>query len=206
MPTYSDAISRLNQKLRDFEAWPNDSSKVDEQLWLLHNAVIAVLKGVPLERLAKEPSPAFVDDDSGHPNIKRFEFPADTFWFRDDMGISAFYLDGTIHYKTQAIPPESLFMIADNLLHKHRVLFGFDRAERALFASNTDEVKANRFAVPPPPSEVEDSFPIVYGNDFEVATTIVAAHVTGETIRDNEQPAFQAFLARIYGDDVNEPS
>lgn len=203
MPTYQDAITRLNQKLRDTEAWPDDGSKLEEQLYLLYNAAIAVLKGVPLSRLPQSESGALVDEAIGEA-VKEFALPDDIFFYRTDAGLSALFFDGKLYYPRQAIPKESVVALNDNFMHRGSVLFAVDVAGQKVTASNVASATIRYFPEPAIPANDTEQYPLPDGNDYELAMSVVSTHVSGETIRDSGQSTFQTFLTQLYGDDINE--
>lgn len=202
MATYQDAIDRLSEKLRDSEAWPSDASKQSEQLYLLYNAAIAVLRGIPLSRLPVIEStdlPAVVIAG----DVKEFSLPDTTFFFRPDGGIAGFYFDGKLHYPSQALPKESVLALQGNYMHQGRVLFAVDTAAQSVTAANVEAATTRHFPQPPLPAAPSDTYPLGDDNDFELAMSVVSAHVSGETIRDSGQSTFQTFLTQLYGDDID---
>lgn len=202
MATYQDAINRLSEKLRDSEAWPSDASKQSEQLYLLYNAAVAVLRGIPADRLPSVKSVALTSTSISD-TVKEFSLPDSTFFLRADSGISGYYFDEQLYYPSQAIPKESLLSLQDNYMHRGRVLFAINKEAQSFIASNAATAKIRHFPQPGLPALPADPYPLSDDNDFELAMSVVAAHVSGETIRDSGQSTFQTFLTQLYGDDIN---
>lgn len=201
MATYANAISRLSEKLRDSEAWPSDSSKEGEQLYLLYNAALAVFKSVPITRLPAKESTALSNKEI-QDNITEFAFPADMLYFRADWGIQKYLFDGRVFFPVQALPYQSLIIFGENSRHRHRKMFAMNRQEKLIYTMNVTEAKVVHVGKPIFPANTATDYPLSEkDNDFELAMSIVAAHVTGETIRDGAQSTFQTFLTQLYGDD-----
>lgn len=202
MATYQDAIDRLDVKLRDAEAWPSDTSKQYEQLYLLYNAAIAVLRGIPASRLSVVTSANLTSEDIGN-GLKEYTLPATTFFLRSDAGIAGYYFDDQLYYPMQAITKESVLALKENYMHQGRVLFSVDKDAQVIIASNTATAKVRHFPQPQRTADPQENYPLDEGNDYELAMSVVAAHVSGETIRDSGQSTFQTFLTQLYGDDIN---
>lgn len=200
MPTYQEAIDRLGQKLRDTEAWPDDASKLSEQLHLLFNAALAVGKSVSLKRLLVVESEALTkSQDPIRADVHRFSFPADIFRLREDLGIDRFLLDDEEYEITEMLPMSSLVRMSETSIHADRVLFSVNLLTRALFAQNVEEAKLLYVKQFTKPANAAADFPLPDDNDLELAASIVAAHVAGETIRDPAQATFQSLLMQMYG-------
>jgi len=140
MGTYQQAISRLGEKLRDSEAWPSDSSKESEQLYLLYNAAIAVLRGIPKSRLTPvvvtDLTVQDVDDD-----LKEALLPANCFFFRPDAGIRRYFFDSGLHYTRSSIPTRSIGALKNNYMHKGEVLFAEEFESQRIVFTNASQLK-----------------------------------------------------------------
>ena len=202
MGTYQQAMSRLGEKLRDSEAWPSDSSKESEQLYLLYNAAIAVLRGIPKSRLTPvvvtDLTVQDVDDD-----LKEALLPANCFFFRPDAGIRRYFFDSGLHYTRSSIPTRSIGALKNNYMHKGEVLFAEELESQRIVFTNASAVKILHYPKPMLPGDPTADYPLANDNDYELAMAIVSAHVSGETIRDSGQSTFQTFLTQLYGDDIN---
>lgn len=202
MATYQDAIDRLGEKLRNEEAWPDDATKLSEQLHLLYNAAIAVLRGLPAPRLPDVESPTLPDTEVND-FLSYYDLPTLTFKYRPDSGIKTILLDGDIYFTTMALPLETIKELSKSLMHRDRIMFAFDMPSQRIYATNVTSVKINYFQTPPVPVDGSSTYPLSDDNDFELAMSVVAAHVSGETIRDSGQSTFQTFLTQLYGEDID---
>lgn len=200
--TYADAINRVNQKVRESEAWPSDTSKQAEQLHLLYNAGLAVLKSIPLQRLVLTDSGTITGTATGKNGISRFDFPDTVFKFRDDLGIAYYVLDSVQYRPDEALPPQSLMGLAGSRMHTDRVLFAVDPQSDVWYAQNVTNLVLRHAVKPTYPSAPTDTYMFASeDNDYELAVSLVASHVSVETVPDAGKASAQQFLAMLYGDD-----
>lgn len=207
MATYQEAINRLSQKLRDSEAWPGDSTKLTEQLHLLYNAALAVMRDFPRYRLPDTESSAIAHVSAGA-NLVRYDLPSDVFFLRADLGVKRFIFDSIDYFPHQSVPYDSLF-IRQGIgfrMHAGQIVFSFSVDEAAVFSTYVGTFKVVYAQQPTKPVSAATDFPLRDDNDFEQACSVVAAHVSGETVRDQAQSTFQAFLTQIYGDTREQAS
>lgn len=212
MINYDDIILRLNAELRDEEAWPSDTTKTAEQINLLYMAALAVAREVSLNRLALSES-STLSGTVINGAIKSYALPDDIFdlrWpprrtetmiFPGDMGISKLRFDGVDKLLQQAIPVQSLFEIANRLLHKSRYLFALDFNGNQIYATNVDDFKL--YYVPKPARPTTSNYttltwPLQNDSDTQRAVHIVANHVSGVTIKDPAGAQFQSLLSQVY--------
>lgn len=208
MSTYDEIIPLLSNELRDEEAWPTDSSKKAEQVNLLYQAAIAVAKDIPLGRLNLVDSAALTEITTGE--IYQYDIKEiDLCSFREDDGLAYLILDGQQFPFSQAISEDAMLKVSGGLMHENRILFSLNLRTKVIYASNITELKLRHVKdFTPPVSSTTGStnssdtllFPLQPGNDTERVIHIVAAHVSGVTIKDPAGAQFQALLEEIYGD------
>lgn len=201
MPSYQDAINRVSQKLRDVGAWPDDATKIDEQLMLLYVAGLTVARSVPLHRLTLVNSGALSPSIPGpSENVDLYELPGNVFRIRDDLGVAFVVLDDRFNDLRFGLPLNSFLRLSTNTLYRDRTLFSLDYSSKKLFVMNADDVKIRHVPIFTKPASASVDFPLPEDTDFEFACSIVSNHVAGETTRDAAQANFQAFLTQLYGD------
>lgn len=210
--TYDQLIPRLDNELRDEEAWPSAASKIDEQINLLYVAGLAVAREISLNRLSLGESAALTGSvvDGA---IKAYAMPDDVFDLRwpprqteelvypGDMGISKLRLDGVDKLLSQAIPTQSLFELANRMIYKSRYLFSLDFEGNQVYATNVDSLKLYYAPKPTRPTSsnyTTTTWPLQDDTDTERAVHIVAAHVNGVTIKDPAASQFQSLLTQLY--------
>lgn len=199
--TYTEFISRVNEKVRDVEAWPVGASASSEQLHLSFIAALTVIRQLAARRLSFEVSAA-LDKEADVGNLEMYYLPEDGMFFRSDYGISYFLLDDTPHFIFQAQSYDVLKSLSSMRMHRCQAMFSIDPSSRTLFVSGADKVQVYYAKMPAEPTAGGDSFPLSTMTDIEQAASIVAAHVSGETIRDAQATAFESLLAEIYGDPI----
>lgn len=197
--TYTQVVNRLGEKLRDEEAWPVSGSASSEQLYLTYIAALTVLREVPLSRMATVDSSAMsINRSIG--KLDMYDLPSDVMYIRLDGGISHFLFDDTPYYPFQAMPYDSIRELAGLSLHGCNILFAIDMSSRSLFVKGAGEVKVNYYAMPSLPESGTPDYPLTSQPDIERALSIVASHVSGETIRDQAASVFQSLLVDLYGE------
>lgn len=217
---YSEVIPRLDHELRDEEAWPDDTSKILEQINLLYNAALAVGREIPLGRLSLTETSSPLSATSINTNVDRYdlnESGVNIFDLRyspdigvTDMGIATLRLDGNDYLPSQGITRESLLALANNSIHSGRVLFAIDYPNEQIYAMNVTTLNlyyAQKFIRPtydagsPDPNTdyTNLDWPLSNDTDTERAIHIVAAHVSGVTIKDPAGAQFHALLEQTYG-------
>lgn len=214
MPTYDDIIPRLAYELRDEEAWPSDTSKLAEQLNLLYNAALAIGRSIPLGRLTLVESAALTGVLASGTGCNRYDLgEVDAFSDRyskelgiSDFGIASVRLEGVDYNMSLAIPVPSILTIAKQPFQQDQVYFALDFDNAQIYAMNVTELKlfhVPKFVVPATTTGAADSsdtllFPIENDNDLQRVIHIVAAHVSGVTIKDPAGAQFQALLEQTY--------
>lgn len=205
MSTYKDASQRVSSKLRDTEAWPQSFSGKDERMRLLYYAALAVQKEASMQRLPLVTSaPVPVDTADVRPNVNKHFYPAETFRLRSDFGIAYYLLDNDIFMPSQRLDLLSLLTSAGNPLHTGVKMMAIDHPSGSFFTVGASEARIHHYPLPALPENLGDTYPVgetTAGTDFELACSIVAAHVSGETIRDAGQVAHQTFLTQLYKDE-----
>jgi len=217
--TYDKLIPRLDNELRDEEAWPSGTSKLDEQLNLLYNAALAIGKTLPLARLSLADSSVLSGTSIGQRSedaydvVKKYPIPNDAFSLRFDtkngpidLGIAYFLLDGHIVPPDHSIPKNTLLSLGNRKFQGKRKLLALDYGNGLVYASNVTELKVNyvaSFTRPKNTTGNPDSYdtlqwPFNDDNDTERAVHLVAAHVSGVTIRDPAMAQFQSMLEETY--------
>lgn len=216
--TYQEIIPRLDHELRDEEAWPNDTSKILEQINLLYNAALAVGRTVPLGRLPLEESASLtgvqakgvVDRyDLNEASIEIFDLRYAPDIGVTDMGIAKVRLDAEDYTLDQAIDPKTILSLGNSGFHKNRVLFALDFPNDQIYASNVTALTlyhAQKFTRPtydagsPDPNTdyTNLDWPLQNDNDTQRVIHIVAAHVSGVTIKDPAGAQFQSLLEQTY--------
>lgn len=201
---YSDIITQLDTEIRDKEAWPDDNSKLSEQLRLIYAAAIAIMSVDDLAHFKTVDSPALTkvpDFD----NPKEYKLPGDVFKYREDLGINRAVFENTYGVWiqkniTQQQPFESIYDLADNTFHKKNVLFNIKFPERRMIATNTNNAKIRYVALPerPDSNNYETLEYPIDDNDAKRAKHMVAAEVSGKTIRDPALSQFQSILSKTY--------
>jgi hypothetical protein len=205
--TYADAITRVNEKVRESEAWPSDTSKEAEQLHILYNAGLAVLKSIPMERLTVTDSGAITGTSTGRPGVSSFDFPSTLFKLRPDLGIANYVLDSVVYLPMELVPAKTLLSLGGNRMHKDRVLFSIDREADLFYAQNVTSMVLRHVEKPAYPTDTTDDYMFpTKDNDYELALSLVASHVSVETVPDGAKAQAQQFLALLYGDDTNQVS
>lgn len=216
--TYEQLIPRLGHELRDQEAWPSDSTKILEQINLLYNAALAVGRTLPLARLTIVESAALAGTVAKGV-VSRYDLNQagldifDLRWAPDinvtDMGIAAVRLDGEDFELPQGVSVNAILSVGNGGIQKSRKLFALDFPNDQIYASNVADLKlwhVAKFTRPTydavTPDPVTDytnlDFPLQDDNDTQRVVHIVAAHVSGVTIKDPAGAQFQSLLEQTY--------
>lgn len=231
--TYKQVISQLSNEVQDKRAWPDDTTKLQQQLDLLYVAALSVGVDVPLHRLKLEETDLYgesvqklpvkyngtytevdgtIDENTMASPLKKFSFPETIFDDRDDLGVSTVQVNGDSFYQEEFLPLNSLKHCAENVFQQNEVRVGADARHRMFYVINGLDVvlvHAKRFVKPDPVSTGEDGsyedaiFPFT-GRELQRCLHIVSAHVNGVTIRDSAAVTFQSMLERFYGGNTNE--
>ena len=216
MPTYQDLIGRLDHELRDEEAWPNDTSKIAEQVNLVYNALLAVARTIPLARLTTLTESAALSGVQAKGTVKRYDLgqgsinPFDLRYSPEegvqDMGIAALRLDSVDYNLMQSIGVKAILEAGDGGIQSGRTLFALDFPNDQIYATNVTDFKLYHVPNPTRPKTTTgnaDSYdtldvPLADQNDYQRVIHIVAAHVSGVTIRDSAGAQFQSLLEQTY--------
>jgi len=214
---YSDIIPLLDYELRDTEAWPSDTSKIDEQINLLYISALTVGRELPLNRLPLIESASALTGSVVTGVITRYDLKQANVSIFDlryspelgilDMGIDSLRLDGKDYSLSQAISLDTLLAIGNNGIHKSRILFALNLPGGFIYATNVNTFKlyyAQKFIRPTntgsgvSPDYDKLGWPLTNDTDTERAINLVAAHVNGVTIHDSGGAQFEALLEKIY--------
>lgn len=203
MDTYKEAIGRISNAVRDKEAWPDDSSKLQEQLNLLFVATLAVGADIPLDRLSLAESTLSSTSLDG--TTKIYDFPDNLFHLRGDRGIHSFDMDGEIKFPDQQVQYQTVINSGKNGFQNHQKLFTIDLNGNRMYANavNTLKLKHAKMFTKPTAGDYDTSgnFPL-NEKDGQRAVHLVAYHVSGVTIRDSAAAQFHALLENEYSDQL----
>ena len=201
---YPDIITQLDTEIRDKEAWPDDTSKLAEQLRLIYAAAIAIMSVDDLAHFQTVDSPALIKVPDFE-NPAEYELPDNVFKYREDLGINRAIFETTYGVWiqkniTQQQPFETIYDMADNTFHKRNILFNIKYPERRMIAIHTNNAKIRYVPLPERPDTTTYEtleYPID-DNDAKRAKHMVAAEVSGKTIRDPALSQFQSILSKTY--------
>lgn len=214
--TYQEAIARLDHELRDEEAWPSDTSKIDEQINLLYNALLAVARTIPLGRITTLTESDALTGSVAKGTVKRYDLgqgsinPFDLRYAPElgieDMGIAALRLDSIDYNLFQSVSVPAILGAGDGGVQAGRTLFALDFPNDQIYATNVTDFKLYHVPSPTRPQNTSgnaDSYdtlavPLADQNDLQRVIHIVAAHVSGVTIKDTAGAQFQALLEETY--------
>lgn len=204
MDTYKEAIARISNAVRDKEAWPDDTSKLQEQLNLLFVATVAVGSDIPLGRLTLVTSSA-LSATSLRGTTRFFELPSNLFQMRADRGIHSFDMDGDIKFPHQQVQYSTVIMAGQNGFQNHQKLFSIDLDGNRVYANATTTLKLKHVPEFTKPTDQDydtaGNFPLGE-KDGQRAVHLVAYHVSGVTIRDSAAAQFHALLENEYNDQL----
>lgn len=206
---YSAVIPFLDAELRNEEAWPDATTKVDEQINLLYIAALSVYKEIPLLRttvLIVESASLATTTFGSNSQLKRVTLPETIFDLRPDYGIATYRLDNVDFTIDQAVSKDSILSIGDNKTHTGNTLFALDQDNNQLYVANVADVKLFHVPIFTKPTNDDDvntdyenlDWPLKPGTDTQRAIHVVAAHISGSTIRDSANAQFQALLQEVY--------
>ncbi len=207
MSLYSDIIPRLNNELRDAEAWPDDASKLDEQLNLLYNAALAIGKSVPLSRLTLSESGSLAGLLANGVKLKWYSLDQENIFSSRyapgigvlDYGIAAIIIDDIYYSPGMALNVDTILTISNYEFQNDRVLFALDYPNQRLYVMNADtDVKLYHAKGFTRPINGAVDWPLSNDNLTQRAIHIVGAHVSGVTIKDPAGSQFQALLEQTY--------
>lgn len=205
--TYKEVITLLGRELLDKRAWPDDATKLVEQLDLLYAAGLAVGSLLPLSRFTL--ISAALQDNGVTESPLSYDLPDDLFTYRDDLGIQRYKFDGKTFYPHQSSAYERVQMMANNSLHEYTLAFITDTQAHKLYLSSLCDVSMHYLPLFTKPKEQDNATnddPAFYermdyplkDNDARRAIHLVAAHKSGVTIRDNAMAVFHNMLAETY--------
>ena len=197
---YSDFITLVSREVRDSRAWPDDQSKLDEQLSLSHVAVLSVAANVPAQRLSSS-TETLTGEVVGTTETKRYPLPDDLFDIRDDAGIKNITIDGEPKWIHETLSPNSVIRAGKNSFQKDEPLFAVDISSKEMYVNGATEVKVDYAPEPSAATaanyDSEDLIPLSE-KDVQRAVHIVSAHVSGVQIRDNAASTFHSMLEQFY--------
>lgn len=196
---YSDFIALVSREVRDLEAWPSDSSKVQEQVDRSYAAMLAVAQNTDLSNLSTALSSALAVSGSG---LIKAVLPATTYFRRPDLGISFVEFDGAhTRMPNESIVYQSVVRSSSNAFQASNILFNVDPQSRCIWFTGATSVRINHFPVPAKPATgaVGSTDIFLAGNDVDEAVQIVAAHVNGVTVKSPSAAQFAIILSEMYG-------
>lgn len=198
--TYQDFISLVNREVRDSRAWPNDTSKLQEQLDLAYVATLSVAIDIPTGRFALS-NDSLSGTAIGTSATEEFDLPADVFDDRDDLGIHNIVINGVPRWPFESIRVDSVLRSGGNPFADDKDLFSIDLSGRKIFANNATTLSLNYIPRPEKPTDQNytssGNYPLKE-KDAQRAVHIVAAHLSGVQIRDNASATFHSMLEQTY--------
>lgn len=200
---YEEFIDRVGEQVREESAWPDDQSRLSEQVHMSFLAALAVGAELPLNRL--ELTSSTLSGNSSVGTASTYPLPNDVYDLRGDLGFSHIEIDGTPYYSSKAIPVDNLFHMAESSVHADAVAFSFDSRSKNVFvinATTVDYVGARQPSEPATGDVSTTDYPLAE-TDAERAAQLVAFHVNGVPLRDTAAAQFNALLMNKYGANTN---
>lgn len=197
--TYSEFIAMVSREVLDRRAWPNDGTKLQEQVDLSYVAGLAVACELPLSsfNLATTNMSA---TEIGGTGVYQGDLPGNLFTERDDLGVHNFIIGGIPRYAHEQLPVQSVFKAGANLIQSGQKFFAIDISGRKLFTSGNNTMAVVHFPTPSKPAVgavgTQDYF--LPEKHSQRAVHIVASHLSGSRIRDNAAASFQSMLGQFY--------
>lgn len=194
---YSDFIALVDRELREKEAWPAASSKLQEQVDRCFAAILAVAATAPLQRLPIDDETLVVTGSK----LKKAALPDDLFTMRDDLGIKLFEFDST-HFRTIAtnMSFESVERASRNSFQSSNILLSVDPANSCLWFTGATTVDLYYAPIPIKPATADIATTDVPLDDLHIeqAVQIVSAHVNGVTVKNEAGARFATILHQLY--------
>jgi hypothetical protein len=210
--TYQDIIALVGNELRDVEAWPDDATKLQEQIDRIYDNLKVLAAGVPIQMLTPEvgKSEELTPTNSDGRGYYEADIPADVFSSRPDLGVRHVdVFNSNLSMRLRIFGEEFLSVVAIKQLSGSSVFsgdirIGIDERAGKVFASNLQQdTKLQFYYIPAPQKPTteqvgESGFVPIKKLMVPTLIQMVAAHVSGVTIRDPEAMQVHGALARTY--------
>lgn len=198
---YNEFINLVSREVMDRRAWPDDSTKLQEQIDLAYVAGLAVATELPLTRFNLIFASLAEDSSVSGSTTKVYSFPANVFDERQDLGVNAVRIDGKERFIGDSMPLPSVYRAGENPIQSAQKFFAVDLIGRKVYANSASSVGVTYLPRPVKPTtgnyaSVDYFIPT---KDAQRAVHVVASHISGVRIRDNAAAAFQSMLEQYYG-------
>lgn len=204
MATYQDVIDKVERELREHDAWPDASTKVQEQIDAIYRYALALSKELPLQRLQVAKSSALSTASFYDGLLQEADMPADVNDARDDLGILQVELEGDTgesnrYHILESVPFDTLKAAAENFYQEYNDLFTVDMGSRKVFFPANIQNAYVRYA-----AKVQSTSTTALGatiplddNTVEVLVEAVCAHFTSVNAKDLSASQIHSTLSQI---------
>lgn len=203
MKTYKQVIDLLELQVRNFDAFPDESTKLQEQINAVYRYSVALAKSMPFSKLVLSNSEnlategLYTDSD-----LVEASLPDDINNTREDLGVHLLNFAGVNKSVTvfESSPIETVKMCARNLFHKGTFVFTFDAGAKKIYTLATHTPVTVEYAPKIPEATIEtyeDTNVPLDNNTIEVLVEALAAQFTSVNARDLSASQIHSTLSQI---------
>ena len=205
MATYEDVITQVEREIREHDAFPDASTKLDEQLEAIHRYAVGLQRDLPLAKLPVEKSSTLTKAAVFNGLLQEADLPSDANFTRDDFGISQIQIvdgGGNEEYFTlgELMPFSILKDAADNSYQTDNLMASLDPSKRKIytFANIADIfVFYNKQQVLADDTNYTTTDINLDENMIDVLVEAVCAHFTSVNAKDLSASQIHSTLSQI---------
>lgn len=198
--TYSEFITEVETEIRDVSAWPDDNSKLGEQIRTSYVMVLTYMLSLDVTELTVKKSPS-LSTLSG--NANEYVLPDDIFTHLPKAGIRYLLLDDIRYEPDDGCSFRLSNRMQDQSFFKSTRVFTLTEDPISLWVYNASDIKLGYVPFPEQPdSNTYSSIELPFTDPhIQPVIELVAARIYGK-ISDVYYQRFHQMWHQVYGRDV----